>query len=227
MLASRSASHEWPISVTHRIGQVQRPARGKISYKTPATIDPNPYAPPKADAESPKGPRQSRAPWRERNSAVILVSGAVFPRRCVVCNQRATNPLPRTLHWHPAWAYPLLFACLLPYFLAAAFLSKKASFEVYLCDAHLRRRTIGKWVGYAGVPLCWLLMMVSTSTPLDMTRTERYLGSFLAAMMVLLAVASLKMVGVVRARRITNEYAWLSVGKPFLESLPDVSELGP
>jgi hypothetical protein len=173
----------------------------------------NPYAPPSFDAnEDPRLAGSSQAIRREGDAVVIPVIGARFPDRCVVCNQPATKRLSRKLYWHSPYLYGLIVIALLIYAIVALIVRKTAQFEIGLCDAHAKRRIYGMliaWLGFFGG-------LVATIAVAD-----RAPAMMLVTMLVMIAspIVGILMTQVVTAKRIDDRYAWLKVGRPFLDSL--------
>jgi hypothetical protein len=75
-------------------------------------------------------------------SVLVVHTGAVSPARCVHCNQPSSWNIQRHYTWHP----PLIFLSLLLTPLALipiAFLfSRRAVFDLHLCDLHRRHRQL-------------------------------------------------------------------------------------
>jgi hypothetical protein len=61
----------------------------------------------------------------------------------VKCSDVATNKIKRTFYWHPPAWYLLIFLNILIYAIVALAVRKKAVLEVWLCERHRCRRTIG------------------------------------------------------------------------------------
>jgi hypothetical protein len=173
----------------------------------------NPYAPPSFDAtEDPRLVGSSQDIRREGDAVVIPVLGARFPDRCVVCNQPAVKRLSRKLYWHTPYLYGLILIALLIYAIVALIVRKTARFEIGLCEKHVKRRRFGiflAWFGFFGG-------LVATIAVAD-----RAPAMMLVTMLVTIAspIAGIFMSQVVSAKRIDDRYAWLKVGRPFLDSL--------
>ncbi len=177
-----------------------------------ANEPPNPYAPPKAQLEVAPGSYGSELVRRDGEVVVIPVIGTRFPDRCVVCNQPATRRLQRKLIWHPPAYYLLICIGILVYAIAAIIVRKTARFEIGLCEQHAKRRQNGILIGWVGFFACFVgIFLVADRAP---ALIFLFIIGMIAA-----AVAGVVMTQVVAAKRIDNQFAWLKVGRPFLESL--------
>jgi hypothetical protein len=176
--------------------------------------DQNPYAPPRADADVPSTFGSDEGLRREGQLILIPVAGVSFPGRCVICNQPAQQRLRRRLFWHPPGYYALLCVGALIYVIAAMIVRKSATFEVGLCEAHAHRRRIAILMGWVGVPLA----LIGSVALAEVAHGALSIVLVIAAFGLL--VAALLMVRVVSAARIADGYAWIRVGRPFLESIP-------
>jgi hypothetical protein len=174
---------------------------------------PNPYAPPQAETDF--GARLAGSDQvlrREGDLLVIPVLGASFPARCVMCNQPGQHRLGRKLWWHPPGYYALICIGWLIYAIVALIVRKSATFEVALCDAHAGRRRNGILLGWLGVPACIIggLVLIDSAPTLAIVLFFVAFG---------LLVTSLVMIRLVTASRIQDGFAWLKVGRPFLDSI--------
>ena len=174
---------------------------------------PNPYAPPRLDLDyHPSHAGSDGGLRREGDLVVIPTRGAVFPARCVVCNDPAPHRLQRKLYWHPPAYYATICLGALIYVIVALIVRKAANFEIALCDVHSARRRNGILLGWIGVPLCFiggaLLSGVAPEWPL--------VGMVTGLILLIVAVVMVKLV---TAARIDDRNAWLKVGKPFLDSI--------
>jgi hypothetical protein len=175
---------------------------------------PNPYAAPRAETDlDPRLGGVGVALRREGDLLVVPTLGATFPPRCVICNQPAQRRLRRKLFWHPPGYYALICIGALIYVIAAMIVRKSAEFEVGLCDEHSARRRNGIIVGWLGAPLCFVagIAVIDRVPILSVVLIVASLG---------LIVASLLMARIVVAARIQDNFAWIKVGKPFLDSIP-------
>jgi hypothetical protein len=176
---------------------------------------PNPYAPPLADSDfgTPSFGGASGGLQREGDLLLIPAMGVSFPPRCVVCNQPGHHRLKRTLYWHPPAYYLIICAGWLFYVIVALIVRKSASFEIGLCDEHAARRRNGILIGWLGGVGCLVagIALIETSP---------------ALMLVLVVAAFAAMIGgllmarTVQPARIRDGWAWIKVGRPFLDSLP-------
>ncbi len=175
---------------------------------------PNPYAAPRAETDLGSSFGGVGAPLRrEGNLLVVPALGANFPPRCVICNQPAQRRLRRKLFWHPPGYYALVCLGALIYVIAAMIVRKSAEFEVGMCEEHSARRRNAIIAGWVGVPLCFVACIALI---------ERVPALALVLMIgtLVLLVVSLIMARVVQAARIQDGFAWIKVGKPFLDSIP-------
>ncbi len=174
---------------------------------------PNPYAAPRAETDlDPRLGGGGAALRREGNLLVVPTLGASFPPRCVICNQAAQRRLRRKLFWHPPGYYALICIGALIYVIAAMIVRKSAEFEVGLCDEHSARRRNGIILGAVGTPLLFVggIGVIDRVPILSLVLMVAAFG---------LLVASLLMARVVTAARIQDGFAWIKVGKPFLDSI--------
>jgi len=140
------------------------------------------------------------------------VLGASFPPRCVICNEPGQHRLARKLWWHPPGYYALICVGWIIYLIVALIVRKSAAFEIGLCDAHAGRRRSGILLGWLGVPACiigGLLLVDSAPVP----------AMILFCVSLGVLIASLVMIRLVTASRIQDGFAWLKVGRPFLDSI--------
>jgi hypothetical protein len=176
--------------------------------------DLNPYAAPRADADVPATFGTGEELRKEGQLILIPAEGASFPPRCVICNQAAQQRLRRKLFWHPPGYYALLCVGALIYVIAAMIVRKSATFEVGVCGAHASRRRAGILLGWIGVPLLLVGSVAFADTASGLVSIILGIAAFGAL------VAGLLMVRVVSAARIADGYAWIRVGRPFLDSIP-------
>jgi hypothetical protein len=175
---------------------------------------PNPYAPPRLESDfQPMHGGGAGSIRREGHLVVIPVHGVVFPPRCVICNQPATQRLQRRLFWHPPAYYLAICAGVLIYVIIALLVRKSASCEVGLCAEHASRRRMAILAGWVGVPLLFIGgVFLADTHPLF------FLVGILLSFS--LMIATLWLARVVSPARIDTMTAWLKVGRPFLDSLP-------
>ena len=175
----------------------------------------NPYAAPKAILEA-FPPRESAGLWRA-GRVLVCRRDAVFPHRCVKCNQAATPPLRRyKLSWHhPLW-YLLIILYVLPYVLVRVLVRRHAEISVALCERHQRRLHGAQMVGWGGFAAIMLAFVLGVS-----------LGHWEVAGIGLLAVpiwliALFVLLPQLTAARITKEEIRIrGCGRDFLDSLPE------
>ena len=174
---------------------------------------PNPYAPPRLDSDfQPMYGGGTGHIRREGHLVVIPSRGTVFPPRCVICNDAATERLQRRVFWHHPLCYLAICAGVLIYVILALLVRKSATFEVGLCQAHASRRRTAILVGWVGAPLpVFGGIALSDVDPLYLLT-----GVVLSFS---LMVTTVLMARVVTPARIDETTAWLKVGRPFLESL--------
>jgi len=173
----------------------------------------NPYAPPRAETDYASRLGGSEQVLRRDGDLIVIpVLGASFPARCVVCNQPGRQRLARKLWWHPPGYYALICIGWVIYAIVAMIVRKSATFEIALCDAHAARRRTGILLGWLGVPACFIagIALTDRAPVLTMVLIVVALG---------LLVTSLLMVKLVSASRIRDGWAWIKVGRPFLDSI--------
>jgi hypothetical protein len=177
----------------------------------------NPYAAPTAEADSDQVLRGNSAEgvYREGAFVVIPVYGASLPMRCVVCNAPAQVRLTRKLYWHHPGYYVLILLSALIYVVVAMVVRRRAHFELGLCDQHARRRRNGINIARLGALACltgFIALFAASSNS-----TVAYL--LLAIALIACVVIGAMRARVVTAHRIDKRYAWLRVGRPFLDSI--------
>ena len=182
----------------------------------------NIYAPPREDRELPIAVRaQGDGVWRERGLAVAERSGAVFPDRCVVCNQPGAERLKRTLRWHPEWVYAFTVIGLVPYFVLALALGKTAQVELSLCALHARRRRTGLLAAFVGVPVSLGITVLAFWVDAETLVYLGMSGVFTGILLGLLWGRALHI------GRMDDRFVSLSAGGPFLNSLTSRDAWGP
>jgi hypothetical protein len=166
-------------------------------------------APPTVDTAPAQLP--ATAFHREGDVLVAPREGAIFPARCVRCNEHASRRLMRQLYWHHPALYLLIFISLCIYVIPALILRKKAVLEIGLCERHFRRRRWGIAIGWGG----FLLGMIVFIASID---SYPMVGLFFMLVMVVAPIAGIVMAQVISPKHIDAERAKLKVGRPFLES---------
>jgi hypothetical protein len=177
----------------------------------------NPYAPPASDHQQwgHGAPPNADATgcWRDGDTVVMMKNHSRLPDRCVICNQPAHGyRLKKTLYWHDPLVYLALLAGVLIYAIIALVSRKSAYVELGLCPAHKQRRIIGIAVAIGGFCLFFVLMLVGASN----NSSELLLGSLV--LMLILPIVGLILARTAQPKRIDDHYAWLKVGRPFLET---------
>jgi hypothetical protein len=178
----------------------------------------NPYAAPVDDDgprdREPRRTKKSRA-WREGDRVVVRKDDARLPKRCVVCNVSVRGERQRKqLSWNPPWVTVLIFVGLLFYVIAVAVTRKSAWVEFALCEQHDARRRNGLillWSGLGGGIGLMILGAIVEEPSLIV------LG---IGLLVVGIVAGAIMARTLHPTKIDEEYVWLNVGRPFLDSIP-------
>jgi hypothetical protein len=175
------------------------------------TADFNPYAAPQV-TETASTARLidpgSRGIWRDGHR-VVIPHGAVLPTRCWKCNGPADVLLGRRLYWlHPAWLLLILLHVLI-LLLVAAFVHKKATFAIGLCD-NLAVAWLLSIAGFAltiGAAIAYYDSAIPLLTGLATFLVGLVYGAFFAS--------------VCGAKRIDKYAAWVTgAGENFLAVLP-------
>lgn len=91
--------------------------------------------------------------WRKGKS-LVMRRDAVFPDRCVYCNDSANGyRLKRTYYWHHPALYLLIltpFAPLILYIIVALFARKSVTMAIPLCRRHHRRLVLRRLIALGG-----------------------------------------------------------------------------
>ncbi len=172
----------------------------------------NPYAPPVASPHGLATPDGAGEIFRD-GEILVAKDGALFPDRCVRCNEVADGfRFFKTFYWHlPAW-YALVLLSLLIYLVVALVVRKKATFQLALCPRHRSRRQWGFAIGF-GLPIVAFMLMMATQENL----------AFWAFLLALLVGVVVGIIGtrVLTCKKIDDGYAYLKGAHPqFLASLP-------
>jgi hypothetical protein len=173
----------------------------------------NPFAAPSLRAQAEQPVALGETPIWRHGSTVVVPKEAVLPDRCVKCNAPTSFKLYRKLYWHPSGYYFLLFVNVLVYLIVAILIRKKAAAHVGLCDRHRALRMAGFWVGWGGALLTLGSCTAGVATDQEGLLLLGFLGFFPAILTGALWAR------VVVPYKIDDHYAWLRVGKPFLESI--------
>jgi len=189
----------------------------------------NPYAPPTpgtedADARPRRRSRKSRKSdgsgcWQENGLVVLEKHGSELPGRCVVCNRKTSYRLKKTFMWHAQGLYLLVLAGWLIYLIVAAFVRKSAIVQLGLCKEHQERRKNGLILGWAGAGVSLVMTMIGAGSNSGFFIFAGLLG------VLAFAIAGGRMARVASPTKITDTLVWLKAGAPFVESLPDSSDL--
>ncbi|HEY4371312.1 MAG TPA: hypothetical protein VGN52_05290 [Burkholderiales bacterium] len=174
----------------------------------------NPYAAPKAKLETFDDAGISL--WRD-GKLLVCRRDAVFPGRCIKCNDPAEDePARFKLNWHAGGWYVLVFLNIIIYAIVASIVRKRATIEAGLCESHRKRRFWSKLVGWGGFVLVLLCFFAGAAA------SSPALFGIGALAILPLAIAGVVLSPQIRAARIDKE--WLRVrgcGRDFLETLPE------
>jgi hypothetical protein len=176
----------------------------------------NPYAPPSSDLDPRTGP-DSGSGNAVRIGDVVRVPafGSQMPDRCVVCNAPAGGfKLKRTFYWHHQAIYILLFVAALLYIIVALLVRKRAIVSFGLCEKHRVRRRNALILALGGLGLGLMLSIAGANS----TSSEIIFVGL--AVLVILPITGALLARTAQPTRIDDQWAWLKVGRPFLESLP-------
>lgn len=173
--------------------------------------DINPYRPP-AVLDAPDVESTAEI-VREGNAVRIPREGATLPPRCVRCNApSALPPMSRRIYWHHPAVYLLILIAACLYVIVAVIVRKRGTVNVYLCERHAKRRRTGIAVGWGG----FLLSLIGFIALVD---SVPVVGLALLFTMIAAPITGIVMSQVVAPTKMDDHYAWLRVGRPFLESI--------
>ena len=173
----------------------------------------NPYAPPVHDPTA-IGPVPQAGCWRDGDAAVVLRPTADLPDRCVRCNQPVDGfRLEKKLYWHSPILYIAILVSPLVYVVIALILRKTVTVRFGLCPGHRARRRNGMLVGWLGTALA----ITTCSAGIASDTPEAIFGGM--GLFLILPIVGIAMAHVIQPKKIEHHFAWLKVGKPFLESL--------
>lgn len=152
--------------------------------------------------------------WQSK-SVLVMTKQAQLPDLCVKCNAPAQHRLKRNLRWHHPAIYLLIAGGMLFYVILALVLSKTATINVGLCEAHsaARKRDI--------LITCVLVLASFANFYFAVAAEEPVL--FFVGLVVLLGAA---IYGVVKARviapkKIDDQFVWLTgVDNKYLRQFP-------
>ncbi|HET7539632.1 MAG TPA: hypothetical protein VFK05_07165 [Polyangiaceae bacterium] len=176
----------------------------------------NPYAAPSSEMDYDRRALggAEHGIYREGLFLVVPAHGASLPARCVVCNKPAHTRLQRKLYWHPSGYYVLILISALIYVIVAVIVRKRAHIELGLCEQHAARRRLGLWLGWLGTLSCPVGLFLGISAHINST----LLVILFVLGLVAFPITGILLTRVVSAHRIDERYAWLRVGRPFLDS---------
>ncbi len=181
----------------------------------------NPYAPPQADALSPRdafaGAGQD---WRLDGDRLIVRKGATLPAVCIWTGEPAEGPRKlKTLTWTPGW---VRFLVVSPLILLIAYLivKKSGTLGYALSQAAQKRQrnaTIFLLGGIAGAVLL-IIASAAFDTPVLMV---------LALLFFVAAVVAAARGRTMRLLRIDKEFIYLRLPPPALEAFTSLAMRGP
>lgn len=183
----------------------------------------NPYQPPNTFLEKEEENKQGL--WRDKSGKYLYVEhDAVFPDRCVKCDQPAHHRLECKLYWINPW-FHLLFILifivppvgLILFIFIGLIAQKKATISVGLCEKHriLRRNAIifGWLIFLLSIIMIYFFYQVifySTAIPI-----------YFILCVTITAVISLSISRTVTPKRITEDYILIKgVSKKFISHFP-------
>jgi hypothetical protein len=210
--------------------QYPQSAYPQQSFASPPAANPfadqpvNPYASPQQGGYYPQQMPQKPSPfaglWRE-GSVLVMHKLAPLPDICVKSNEPTMQRITRKLQWHnPLLALTILIGWPI-YVILAIILTKRATIQLPLTEewiARRRRRLLVAW-GLGLVSLGLIGGGIALAAQMD---DANYL--FLMGLGIVGGLAALiggqMAVGMVRAKRMTDEYIWLKGVHPdFLDRL--------
>src|SRR5688572_15920673 len=72
--------------------------------------------------------------WRKKGLLIVAVKDAVFPSRCVKCNELTGDErMRRKIHWHSPLLYVLFLLNVLIYLIVAICVRKRAELNIAVC----------------------------------------------------------------------------------------------
>ena len=107
----------------------------------PTSMSENPYQvrsdePPPMVADAVSG---SQGLYR-KGKLLVVVPNAIFPDRCIKCNEPTSHRLKRSLSWHTPALYLLVIASPIIYIIAALLMRKRTEVQVPLAARYLAKR---------------------------------------------------------------------------------------
>jgi hypothetical protein len=173
----------------------------------------NPYAPPAHDPLA-IGPVPQAGCWRDGDAAVVWRPTAELPDRCIRCNQPSDGfRLRKKLYWHHPILYIAVAVSPLIYVIIALILRKTVTVGIGLCPAHRTRRRNGMLIGWLGT----LASITACTTGIAVDTPEVIFGGI--GLFLILPIVGIVMAHVIQPKKMDDRFAWLKVGKPFLDSL--------
>jgi hypothetical protein len=174
----------------------------------------NPYSAPKAKLEA--FADQGTAVWRD-GKILVCRRDAAFPGRCIKCNEPAREaPARFKLTWHHAGWYVLVLINVLLYAIVSLIVRKRATLEVGLCEAHLRKRMLSRWIGWGGFAVLVRCFVVGTAFQAG------WLIAVAGLAIIPWALAGVLLSPQIRAARIDKELLRVrGCGRDFLDTLPE------
>jgi hypothetical protein len=174
----------------------------------------NPYAAPLDSLDAPDDgghDEDDDRAYRDGDLLMLPRFGGRLPKRCCVCNEKARkNELKRQLYWHPQWVTFLVLLSPIIYIIVSLVMRKSATVYVYLCDAHKRRRTNGGTLMVAGTLAAVVIGAVGQSVETTLLGTGLFFVAIIAGAVMMRTVVPTKM---------DDQYVWLKVGQPYLDSV--------
>ncbi|MDZ4816986.1 MAG: DUF4339 domain-containing protein [Verrucomicrobiota bacterium] len=148
---------------------------------------------------------------------IIADLQATFPDRCVKCNKPVTG-LKRKMKfaYYTPWLYLLLLVNLIVFIIVAAIVSKKATYEIAVCDYHKRKRTQTILIAWGLILFSIVLFIVAGA-----------ISSFWPVMVGVLFIVGGVIFGAIRAPYLTPSFIDKEIarikgaGPEFLNSLPE------
>ncbi len=120
----------------------------------------NPYAPSKASLQAGEPTSPGAGLWRS-DDELIVAHGAVFPHRCVKCNESTAPPhKTRKVYWHHPAVYVLLLVYVIVYIIVAVIVRKTAQIDPGLCDEHRQKRMLWIAIGWIGCLFGWIPLAI-------------------------------------------------------------------
>jgi hypothetical protein len=173
----------------------------------------NPYAAPRARLVT---TQDEQGLWRD-GKILVCTRDAVFPGRCVKCNEPAAEPPKRVkLAWHGSGWYLLVFLNVLIYLLVALAVRKRAEVEMGLCARHKKRGKLALLIGWGG------FAAIVAGTFLGASLNQGWLAATCLILVLPWAIVSIVLSLQLRAAKIEKEVLRIrGCGGDFLDTLPE------